>query len=203
MLDERKKAFFEDVEKGQSSVQLYNKYIMAGDVWIFREKYDKQWFERYNEFRLYISGKLGIHYNDIAVAGSAKIGFSLNPQKEFRTFNAESDVDIIIISQELFYRFWKEYMLASYSSSGINNKSKIMFGIFRKYLFLDGFKKGNIFYDEWEKKTKGFEKDIQLIFGIENEIHYRIFESWDAAQMYYVNGIEKCLKELEGGIEWK
>ena len=35
----------------------------------------------------------------------------------------------------------------------------------------------------------GFEKDIQVLFNIKNDIHYRIFESWDAVKGYYLNSI--------------
>lgn len=60
---------------------IYNHYVIAGDVWYFKERYDNEWFYKYNEFKLFVSKNLGVHYNDVAIAGSAKIGFSLNPSK--------------------------------------------------------------------------------------------------------------------------
>lgn len=50
---------------------------------------------------------------------------------------------------------------------------------------------------KWLKKTQGFEKDLQLDFEIENDIHYRIFESWDAAKDYYMSSIAKAKKIIQ------
>lgn len=190
-------ATFKENIKTKSAIDIYIDYVMAGDVWVFLKNYGESWYHHYDEFRLYVSKKLDVHYNDIAIAGSGKLGFSINPEKNFKKFDENSDIDIIIISQELFYSFWKEYFNDSYSATGIKNIGKIAFGIFRKYLFLDGFKNSNLYYRNWMVKTRGFEKDLQLQFGIENEIHYRIFESWGVAQAYYVNSIENCARQLE------
>ena len=50
------------------------------------------------------------------------------------------------------------------------------------------------------KKTQGFEKDLQLDFEIENDIHYRIFESWDAAKDYICQALLKQKKINTGEI---
>lgn len=106
----------------------------------------------------------------------------MNPRKNFKTFDDKSDVDIIIISRKLFDEFWEQYLYDSYSpTTGIKFIDKVGFGIFRKYLTLDGFR-NNTYYNEWQWITNGFEKDIQLRFQINNEIYYRIFESWDFCQ---------------------
>ena len=156
--------------------EVYNKYIIGGDVWYFKDKYGENWFDIYDQFKIFISKKLEVHYNDIAIAGSAKLGFSLNPTKNFRLFNEESDIDIIVISRKYFYLFWDSYRRDSYAEVRTPNFNKVCFGIFRKYIIFDGFKKNNLDYLKWLKKTQGFEKNLQLEFEIENSIHYRIFE---------------------------
>ena len=75
--------------------------------------------------------------------------------------------------------------------------NKVCFSIFRKYIIFDGFSKTNPEYLKWLKKTQGFEKDLQLDFEIENDIHYRIFESWDAAKDYYMSSIAKAKKIIQ------
>lgn len=177
--------------------EMYNKYIISGDIWYFKNKYGNVWFEKYDEFKLFISNKLDVHYNDIALAGSGKLGFSLNPIKNFKLFDENSDLDIIIISQKYFYYFWDAYRKDSYAEIKMNNFNKVCFSIFRKYLTLDGFSTTNESYIRWLKKTQGFEKDLQLIFGIDNELHYRIFESWDSAKDYYMSSIAKTRKRME------
>ena len=177
--------------------RIYNEYFISGEIWLFKSIHKEKWFEKYDEFKKFISSNLGVHYNDIGVAGSAKLGFSLNPEKNLKDFDASSDVDIIIVSRRLYEDFWREYLKDSYNPTAqIKNINKISFGIFRKYIFLDGFRH-NAYYEQWTKKTLGFENKIQLFFDIENEIHYRIFESWDAVKDYYMKSIMDAKKNKE------
>ena len=181
---------------------VYTKYVLGGEVWYFKDKFGNKWFEKYNEFKIFISKKLGVHYNDIVIAGSAKTGFSLNPDKKYKAFGDNSDIDIIIISQSLFYKFWNAYLKDSYSDVKVNQYSYVCKCIFRKFLTFEGFQKSNEDFSSWKKQTKGFEKDLQLHYGISHEIHYRIYESWEAAQLYYISGIKKGKEELEA-IEYE
>lgn len=45
---------------------------------------------------------------DVFLVGSAKLGFSIAPHKRFRPFGDESDLDLAIVSPELFHRVWHE-----------------------------------------------------------------------------------------------
>lgn len=176
--------------------EIYNELYISGDVWLFKKLFKDNWFLQYDEFKKYIAKKLDVHYNNVGIAGSAKLGFSLNPQKDYKAFDETSDVDIIIVSQRLFYEFCEQYLNDSYNlTTKIKNINYVCFCIFRKYLTLDCFR-NNDYYNDWQKKTGDFEKDIQLLFQIENDIHYRIFESWDSVKMYYISSINR-LKGLE------
>ncbi len=175
---------------------VYNKYLIGGDIWYFSNQFHEKWFDKYNSFKLYITDKLKVHYNDISIAGSAKLGFSINPQKKFSPFHQESDIDVIIISQTLFYKFWGEYLNENYSIVRVKNYSYVCSCIFRKFITFKGFNNSNKAFKEWEIQTRGFEKNLQLNFSIAHDIHYRIFESWDAAKAYYISGMEQCKQEL-------
>ena len=176
--------------------EIYNELYISGDVWLFKKLFKDNWFLQYDEFKKYIAKKLDVHYNNVGIVGSAKLGFSLNPQKDYKAFDETSDVDIIIVSQRLFYEFWEQYLNDSYNlTTRIKNINYVFFCIFRKYLTLDCFR-NNDYYNDWQKKTGDFEKDIQLQFQIGNDIHYRIFESWDSVKMYYISSINQ-LKGIE------
>ena len=184
----------------KSADEIYNEFFISGEVWIFKNIFGEQWFEQYDRFKKYVAQKLDVHYNNIGIAGSAKLGFSLNPKKNYKVFNDDSDLDIIVVSQKLFNEFWEQYLYDSYNpTTGINKKNVVSFYIFRKYIALDCFR-NNEYYNNWIKKTNGFEKDIQVLFKIENEVHYRIFESWDSVKMYYISSINR-LKGLEEETE--
>lgn len=192
----RSEGFLKDLDV-LSTEKVYNKYLVGGDIWYFKNRYGEKWYDVYDAFRLFISDKLGVHYNDVALTGSAKLGFSINPKKNFKDFDEKSDIDIIIISQRYFYLFWEAYVRDSYAEIKMPNFEDVYFGIFKKYIIFDGFTLSNETYAEWVKKTQGFEKDIQLNFGIEHEVHYRIFESWDSAKDYYMSSIDMSKNEKE------
>lgn len=192
-----KKEFLEACNT-KNSDEIYDEYFISGTVWLFEELFKDRWFEKYDEFKKYIAKRLNVHYNNIGIAGSAKLGFSINPQKDYKDFDDKSDMDIIIVSEKLFNEFWHEYLNDSYNpTTRINNINDISFCVFRKYMRLDCFRK-NSYYEAWKKKTGGFEKDIQLKFNIDNDIHYRIFESWDSVKAYYKSSIERINKKQDG-----
>ena len=176
---------------------IYNQHLLAGEVWILQNLYGDKWHVKYDELKLFISDKLSVHFNDISIAGSAKFGFSINPYKSFKVFNNNSDIDIIIVSQKLFYRFWSAYRRDSYAEIRTESFDKVTLSIFRKYLSADYLDKSNEDYVLWVKQTEGFEKDLQARFLIDNAIHYRIFESWDSAKDYYIHGLKRLKERLE------
>lgn len=177
---------------------IYNKYLIGGDVWYFRNFFGDSWFKQYDTFKLFISNKLEVHYNDIALAGSGKLGFSISPKKIFTSFNDNSDLDIIIISRKYYCIFWEAYIKDSYAEIQTNNFRKICFSIFRRYIDFSGFSISNQTYAEWLRKTGDFEKDLQTEFNISHKINYRIFESWDSAKLYYLNSIKKAMDIFKG-----
>lgn len=57
----------------------------------------------YEEIRNWLGKKLEIDPRDVTLIGSARIGFSMSPGVEFgRSFSEKSDLDISIISEQLF-----------------------------------------------------------------------------------------------------
>jgi len=59
----------------------------------------------YEKFRSRVSTQIrGIE--EVHLAGSGKWGYSLNPQKGFKQFDTESDIDVAIISEDLFHETW-------------------------------------------------------------------------------------------------
>jgi hypothetical protein len=55
-----------------------------------------------------ISSHFDVHHTSVFVVGSAKLGFSIAPEKRFRAFGEESDIDIAIVSTELYLRIWRQ-----------------------------------------------------------------------------------------------
>lgn len=64
--------------------------------------------ESYANARQRIADHFEVHHTNVFVVGSAKLGFSVAPAKRFREFNDESDIDVAIVSPELYLRVWRQ-----------------------------------------------------------------------------------------------
>jgi len=59
----------------------------------------------YEDLRGWLGSRLNVHPKEITLIGSARIGYSLAPPPDFgRAFGARSDLDLSIISKDLFQR---------------------------------------------------------------------------------------------------
>lgn len=63
---------------------------------------------------------LELPMDDIFVVGSAKIGFSLNPDRFPRQFTKNSDIDVLIINSDLFDTIWSACLKWHYPRKGKN-----------------------------------------------------------------------------------
>jgi len=81
------------------------KWILEHTPYIF----DEQDF-KYIQWRESLAGKLKIDTCEIVVTGSASLGFSLNPNKNFKAFDDKSDVDVSIISDYYFDVAWHDLL---------------------------------------------------------------------------------------------
>ena len=64
--------------------------------------------ERYYGLKAAVAEEFAIHPNETIVVGSTKLGFSIAPEKRYRAFGETSDIDVAIVSPQLFDRVWHE-----------------------------------------------------------------------------------------------
>lgn len=58
-------------------------------------------------FKVELARRLGLSVFDVVVVGSAAVGFSLDPAKNFSAFSTDSDVDIAVASPHHFEIGWR------------------------------------------------------------------------------------------------
>ena len=65
--------------------------------------------DAYHKLRLEIKKHFGLEsIFDVFLVGSGRLGFSIKPQSEYKLFNDESDLDIVVISKSMFEKYWKK-----------------------------------------------------------------------------------------------
>ncbi len=75
----------------------------------------------FEDSRIWIAKHLGTNPENITLTGSSRLGFSLNPRKLGSPYRESSDLDLIIISNELFEAYKEDFKLYVYD---INIKLK-------------------------------------------------------------------------------
>lgn len=100
----RKEEFRAYLKNDSNTIErIMNKYLLFCVPYIYRDNEDV-----YYELKEEISNYFKIQQTQIYIVGSAKLGFSISPNKRFKNLNEDSDIDIAIIDERLFDKFWKE-----------------------------------------------------------------------------------------------
>ncbi len=152
--------------------------------------------EQYFNLRSEVASKFKIHPNEVLVVGSAKLGFSIAPKKTFRRFSDSSDVDLAIISSELFNVFWKE-VFSFWEQNGYWDK----FDDFNRYLLRgwirpDKFPSSKSFQrsSEWWEFFKSLSGDRRYS---SYKIVGAIYRDWHFLESYQMQSVKKCKLQLE------
>jgi hypothetical protein len=93
-VEERIKNFRADLPHGNAA-DLVRKHITSGERFALSAN-------SYFDLKDRIAATFGIHPAEIVVVGSAKLGFSLAPDKRYRPFGETSDIDVALCSSSLF-----------------------------------------------------------------------------------------------------
>lgn len=153
----------------------------------------------YLVFRKEICDNFNIHPQNFAIIGSAKVGFSLRPDKFGKPFTESSDIDVVLVSEELFQTLWVRliefrqtvlFRLDPRIRKNFEDLQKILFfGTIR----LDKLSNDFPFAKEWWEFFNKMSTDNR--FG-PRRIRAAIFKTWQHVSFYYENTIQKIKENL-------
>lgn len=154
----------------------------------------------YDEFRLSVSSALGsiAKSDDIYIVGSAAFGFSTNPTKEtlLNPFGLESDLDVIVISHEIFLQTWDTLRKAYYAGYRFIAQ-KYGPTVFRGFIYEPDRHFQTTLLRKQIKDTKEMKRRVQELTGITIPVRYRIYRDFESALIYHTDGFEKCQKKTK------
>lgn len=177
---------------------FYHKYLVGQDVWYFKENCGTSTpSDIYDKFKLFVSENLDVHFNNISIVGSAKIGISLAPDKNFKSFDADSDFDLILVSPRLFEEFWNAYLDLFRERKPFRYRI-VASNIFRRFISIKKPDPNHPSFKNWIERIEKFNKDYQIFFNINCDINYRIYDSWDSVERYHFKGIEELRNNITG-----
>ena len=99
-------ALLDAAHKGgeQARIALARLWLSEGIPYAFRDCP-----AMYESVRSWLSNFLNVHAKEISVIGSARLGASLSPKKLGKPFDSSSDLDIFIVSKDLFDTLREEF----------------------------------------------------------------------------------------------
>jgi hypothetical protein len=136
---------------------------------------------------------------DVVVTGSAAIGFSLNPKKGYKPFNAASDIDCGVISPYHFELAWRylRQLRPSWLSLPPESKRAIV-SHQQRYVFAGTIATDSIlallpFASEWQATLDAMARRTPTIG---RDVKLRIYRDYDSLRHYQANNIERLRDDL-------
>jgi hypothetical protein len=134
-----------------------------------------------------VASRFEVHPTTVFAVGSAKLGFSIAPQKRYRAFNNESDIDVVIVSDRLFDRLWAEFHAAKGGDVAWPRRDDFLKYLFKGWLRPDLFPdvRGH-FADGWWEFFQGLSKDQPA------KVTGAIYRTWDFFEAYQSTCVKMC-----------
>jgi hypothetical protein len=157
-----------------------------------------------------LAGALAVRAQDVRVVGSAKIGFSLDPNAFPRQFSDSSDVDVAVVSADLFDAAWntvldwhylRRHNLPAPEFAWVKaRKDDFYWGyLVPSQLHFAGLLFPAVLRPLRDLSTRWFNAFREL--GSEpllatRTVSGRLYRTWNHALRYHVHGLERIRRDL-------
>ncbi|HEX7139794.1 MAG TPA: hypothetical protein VF219_18220 [Vicinamibacterales bacterium] len=190
--------------------QLVDEHVFGGDPHVFRDAPSD-----YQLLLTDLASSLRITAAAISVVGSAKTGFSMDPEAFGTPFHDESDVDVVVIDPDRFDRLWCtligwEFRLGpqqGYRKAWLKRRhDEVYWGwFFDERLDVTRLSRAaalrtlrDISY-EWFEAFQSVGLRHAKLAG--RKFRGRLYRTWDHARMYHVHGLLKYRDNLRREVE--
>lgn len=182
------------------------KYFFSEGNWYFTNFLELDVSDAINQERLlkeHIKDTLNLSATEVFMVGSGKIGISLSPKKLFQPFRIDSDstkrkpsdIDIAIISDEIYHEYWSLFR-KSYSPRYSYSYGYISREIYRGYINEKNIHDIPPCRKEWILRIKKLKRILSNHFKFQHEVTYRIYRNKNDFLEY----VSQNLSELKRGI---
>ena len=178
--------------------------VLHGTPFVFNGSEDV-----YYEFRRRVAKKFKINFHEVMVVGSGKLGFSYIAKKDKpvgREFDLDSDVDVVIVNEDLFERYYKAIAEYQYEIKMLVIRHTIEEDK-RYYRFLQYLVRGWLRPDLLPRRTKikllkdeWFDYFRKISYNKSEIGNYKVaaglYKNWDYLKNYYVVNLEEYKKTI-------
>lgn len=170
-------------------------HLFDPHAWLFTASSGLSAAGTYHDFRVTVANAINTSPNNIAIIGSGKYGFSMSPSKAMRPFSENSDIDVVIVSPELFDLVWRDVRTAIFNGY---SHLKSMHGnqIILRFIVIDS---AHRYSSNYLRATALIIADLARRLNLETRIQrpfkFRIYASWEDVELYHSEGVNK-LRDL-------
>lgn len=158
--------------------------------------------DNYLAWKHRLSDRLAVDPKAITLVGTAAVGTSLNPHKNFKDFDADSDIDVAIVSQYHFNVLWRWMRGLGAAYHGLPPKARTAVDQHRsKYVYW-----GTIATDKLLGHTPLATEWVPALDAMSTveptkgrEIKARLYADFDSLRAYHAQGIESLRQKLLAG----
>jgi hypothetical protein len=167
---------------------IVQKHVLYGDCFILDQ-------DSYFNLKHEVAGKFDLHSSEVLLVGSGKLGFSIAPEKRYRPFMDESDIDLALISPSLFDRIWWEAFNYWDERNAWPNQRDFKDYLFRGWLRPDFFPPSAYFRvaQDWFEFFRVLTSSGR--FG-PYKIGAGLYKSWDYLEAYQQRAVRACASEI-------
>lgn len=169
-------------------------HLFDQSMWLYSEASGVQIAGSYADLKVRVGDAVDINPNNVALVGSAKYGFSMSPDKRYRPFDlAVSDVDIVIVSEDLFASIWREIREAISNGYTILKRHHA-YEVIMRFIVLRGseaYLSGHL--RETARVIERLKADLNKLTRLDIDFKYRIYASWKDVELYHTNGINALI----------
>lgn len=175
----------QDFQKDLGSLSdgvVVQKHITSGESYILDE-------DQYFALKQEVAEHFKLHPSQIILVGSGKLGFSIAPNKKYRFFRDESDLDLAIVSADLFQALWAE-VFEYWTDGGFWEKSRD----FKDYLFRGWLRPD--FLPPSLESSRGWFEFFRILTASHRFGPYKIsagvYQSWHHLEIYQQRAVTQC-----------
>lgn len=201
---------FADALLHEVATDVVDRYILAGPAFVFRQN-------QHAEKRLiqHLGTTLSTPEENVVIVGSAKIGFSLDPNAFPRAFSDDSDLDVAIVNPDIFESAWRAALEWSYEVNENTDREQAWLrdlrrGVFRGQLHvgstqhISGMRRSallalwrNLAWT-WFAAFRDLPREPEIL---RRKVNGRLYRSWDHLRLYHRGGILRLQETLRRGSE--
>lgn len=175
--------------------EVVDQHLIAGIPFVFQDEPDL-----FQSFAGYLGAGLRTPPTDITIIGSARIGFSLSPDKFGNPFSSASDIDVVVVDAEKFDIAWVQLGRLGRKYIGLSYKVKLAY---------ETHKTNNVFFGYLEPgRLPGIVTLSNLWFrtfqsagshkGLSSfEINGRLYRSWEHVKTHQLYSLESIAVKLK------